>query len=151
MPVKKNLRRRQSVRFSRRSDCITARGRKKAGPVACLVASPLRSLSVAGSRRTAPAEAVVDAQLDGLLVIPEAAADDRRRSGGERGTAEIVILVLALDGPIGREQVLEPCPHGVPVAMVGIGSESDRRAANADTEIVVAPSVAAPTSSAALP
>src|SRR4051794_33788292 len=55
--------------------------------------------SVARGCRTAPAEAVVHTDLDGMLVLPAANADDVGRSGGKGGAAEIVVLVLGLGRP----------------------------------------------------
>src|SRR3954467_4035394 len=44
--------------------------------------------------RAAPAEPVVQAGLDGVLVVAEARPDDVGRSRGERGVAEVIVLIL---------------------------------------------------------
>src|SRR4029077_7052836 len=93
---------------------------------------------------TAPAEAIIDAELDRMLVVPQTATEELGGSGGESGVAEIVVLVLAFDGPVRREHVFETGADGPAVAMIGIGREGHRRAADTDTDIVsAAPGVAA--------
>src|SRR5882762_9540784 len=67
----------------------------------------LRHASVLCGDRATPAEAVVDTDLGGVLVVAETGADDIGRSGREGRIAEIVILVLGLGGPVRRKHVFE--------------------------------------------
>src|SRR5215471_2130800 len=79
-----------------------------------------------------------------MLVVPETGTDDLGRSGGENSIAEIVVLVLAFDGPVRREHVFEPGTYGPAVAMIGVGGEGHRGAGDADRDVVsAAPGVAA--------
>src|SRR4051812_2206906 len=55
--------------------------------------------SIFGDYRAAPAEAIVQAGLDGVLVVAEAPAGDVGRARGEGRIAEVVILVLHLGRP----------------------------------------------------
>src|SRR5258707_7373269 len=87
-------------------------------------------------RATTPVEAIVQAGLHGMLVVAEPGADEDSGSGRERGAAEIVILVFDLGGPVRREHVFEAGTDGVAVAMVAVGRESHRHAADAYAEVV---------------
>ena len=79
--------------------------------------------------RATPAEAVVQADLDGVLVVAEAGADDRRAGPrGKGGVAEVVILVFGLGGPVRREHVFEAGADGIAVLVVAVGGEGRRRA-----------------------
>src|SRR2546430_4799472 len=104
----------------------------------------MQNSSVPRGDRATPAEAVVDAGLDGMLVVPETGADDLGGSTGEGGAAKIVILVLGLGGPVRREHVFQTGANSVAVLMTSIGAKGHRCAADADADIVVvAPGVAA--------
>src|SRR4051812_37075617 len=103
-----------------------------------------KSVSVFGSRRATPAKPVVHADLDRVFVVPEAAAGDVGRGSREVGLAEIVILVLGLGRPVGREHVFETAADRIAVLVVAVGSEARRDAAHGDANTVaVAPGVAA--------
>src|SRR5207247_8633101 len=93
--------------------------------------------SVFARHRTTPAEAIIQAGLDGLLVVAESGADHSRRPGGERGVAEIVILVFSLRGPVRSEHVFKTRTDRVAIAPVAGGGERLRHAGKADGEIVV--------------
>src|ERR1700676_5462079 len=115
------------------------KGRHPAGPF-----TSMQTLSVPRSGRATPAETIVDADLDGMLVVPEVGADDRRRSAGERGAAEVVILVFGLGGPVRREHVFKTGADGVAVLASASGGKRGRYAGDGDADIVVvAPGVAA--------
>src|ERR1700688_3885462 len=102
------------------------------------------TLSVAGGDRATPAEAVVHADLDGVLVVPEAGADDRRGATGEGGAAEIVVLVFGLGGPVRCKHVFEAGADGIAVRVISVGGKRRRRTGNGHAEIVVvAPGVTA--------
>src|ERR1700677_2024653 len=79
------------------------KGRREAG----LLVSNAKLASVFRDHRAAPTEAVVDAGLDGVLVVAEPGADDLRGTAGEGSAAEIVILVFHFGGPVRREHVFE--------------------------------------------
>src|SRR3954452_20667615 len=100
-------------------------------------------LSVAGGRRTAPAEAVVHTHLDGMFVLPAADADDVSGAGGEGGAAEIIVLVLGLGRPVRREHVLEAGADGVAVLAVPAGGKGRGHAGDVDPEAAIAPGVTA--------
>src|SRR5450631_3103865 len=96
-----------------------------------------RPVSVARCDGATPAEAVVDAGLDGVLVVPEPAADDRGGSRGKGGAAEVVILVFGLGGPAGRKHVFETGADGVAVLASSIGGKGSRNAGRGDADIVI--------------
>src|SRR6266851_8639866 len=96
-----------------------------------------RPVSVARRDRATPAEAVVDAGLDGVLVVLEPGTDDRGRSGGKGGAAEVVILVFGLGGPAGRKHVFETGADGVTVLASSSGGKGGRYAGDGDAEIVI--------------
>src|SRR5260370_14061345 len=103
-----------------------------------------KSSSVPRGDRATPAEAVVHADLDGVLVLPKPGADDRGRPTGEGGIAEVVILVLGLGGPVRREHVFEAGADGVAVLAGAVGGEGRGYAGDTDADIgVVAPVLAA--------
>src|ERR1700726_4924376 len=79
--------------------------------------------SVTRGDRATPAEAIVDAGLDGVLVVTEAGADDRRRTTGESGAAEIVILVFGLGRPVRREHVFQTGADREAVLAASIGGQ----------------------------
>src|SRR3954465_2387355 len=99
--------------------------------------------SVARGCRTTPAEAVVHADLDGMLVLPAADADDVDRTGGNRRAAEVVILVLGLGRPVRREHVFEASTNGIAVLAVAGGGEGLRDAGDIDAKTAIAPGVTA--------
>src|SRR3954454_18943784 len=99
--------------------------------------------SVARGCRTAPAKAIVHADLDGMLVLPAADADNVDRTGGDRRAAEVVVLVLGLGRPIRREHVFEASANGIAVLAVAGGGEGLRNAGNIDAEAAVTPGVTA--------
>src|SRR5437879_4346979 len=69
-------------------DCLRQqKGRREAG----LFSLSKQSSSVPRGSRATPAETIVHADLDGVLVVPEPGADDRGGSTGESGAAEVVI------------------------------------------------------------
>src|SRR6266576_6517378 len=79
-----------------------------------------------------------------MLVVTESDADDRGGAGRECGVAEIVVLVFGLGRPVWREHVLEASAHGVAVAMIAVGRERLRHAADAYIEVVaILPSITA--------
>src|SRR6185437_13596614 len=101
------------------------------------------AVSIFGGDRPTPAEAVVHADLDGVLVVAEARAGNRGRAG-EGGVAEIVILVLGLGRPVRRKHVFKARADGPAVLMGTIGGKGDRRTRNANPDIrVVAPGITA--------
>src|SRR5437879_4489349 len=96
--------------FTCRSDrwrCRNKKGRREAGLFEINDRTGAFAGSVFARHRTTPAEAIIQAGLDGLLVVAESGADHSRRPGGERGVAEIVILVFSLRGPVRREHVFK--------------------------------------------
>src|ERR1700730_16904386 len=100
--------------------------------------------SVTRGDRATPAEAIVDAGLDGVLVVTEAGAENRRRTTGESGAAEIVILVFGLGRPVRREHVFQTGTDREAVLAASIGGKGHRRAGDGYPDIVVvAPGVAA--------
>src|SRR5688572_9676576 len=74
--------------------------------------------SVFGDDRAAPAEAVVQADLDGVLVVAKPGADHVGRAGRDGGLAEVVILVFGLGGPVRREHVFQAGADSVAVLAV---------------------------------
>src|ERR1700738_1944594 len=104
----------------------------------------MRILSVSRGYRATPAEAVVDANLDGMFVIPEPGTQNRGRSAGEGGAAEIVILVFGLGRPARREHVFETGTDRVAIIVASVGGKGRRHPGDGYTEIVVvAPGVTA--------
>src|ERR1700722_14331657 len=100
--------------------------------------------SVARGDRAAPAEAIVHADLDGMLVIAEPGADDVGGTTGEGSAAEIVILVFDLGGPAWREHVFQTGADGIAVPVASIGREGHGCTAHTSADIVViAPGVTA--------
>src|ERR1700722_4774386 len=79
-----------------------------------------------------------------MLVFPEPGSDDVGGSTGERGAAEIVIHVFALNRPVWCEHVFETAADGVTVAMRTIDRKAHRNATStrADTD-AIAPGVTA--------
>src|ERR1700753_3945951 len=103
-----------------------------------------RRRSVFGGDRAAPAKAVVHADLDRVLVVAEARADDLGGTAGEGGAAKIVVLVLGLGRPVRGEHVFEAGADGPAVLLVAGRGEADRGAGHAHADIrIVTPSVAA--------
>src|ERR1700733_400366 len=94
----------------------------------------VRGGSVARGRRTAPAEAVVHTDLDGMLIVPAANADDVGRTAGDRRAAEVVILILGLGRPVRREHVFKAGADGVAVLAVAGGGEGLRHAGDVHAE-----------------
>src|SRR3954469_3105517 len=72
-------------------------------------------VSVLGDDRATPVEAVVQAGLDGVVVVAGAAVGGQRGGGHESGPAEIVVLVLDLGRPVLGEHVFETGADGVTV------------------------------------
>src|SRR5215831_11721210 len=108
--------------------------------------SPSQDLtcSVLGGDRPAPAEAIVHADLDGVIVVAKARADDLGRAAGEGGVAEIIVLVFGLRRPVRGEHVFKAGTDGPAILMVGVGGEGDRGTCDGDADVrVVAPGVAA--------
>src|SRR3954451_24877648 len=99
--------------------------------------------SVARGCRTAPAEAIVHADLDGMLVLPAADADNVDRTGGDRRAAEVVILVLGLGRPIRREHVFEASADSVAVLAVPGRGEGLRHACDIHGKTAIAPGITA--------
>src|SRR4051812_32470288 len=91
---------------------------KRAGIAPAFFPDGLSHVSISGGCRTAPAEAVVHADLDAVLVVAEAGADRVDGGGRERRVAEVVILVLGLGRPVRGEQVFQPRADGVTVLAV---------------------------------
>src|SRR6266702_7772704 len=114
------------------------KGRREAGLCQIMVAL---GRSVARGCRTAPAEAVVHTDLDGMLVLPATDADHVGRTGGDGRAAEVVILVFGLGRPVRREHVFEAGADGVAVLAVAGGGEGLRHAGDVDAEATVAPGV----------
>src|SRR5580704_229068 len=117
---------------------------KKAGICAGLFhVSSENAVSVFSGDRPTPAEAIVHAHLDGVLVVAEARAGNRGRAG-EGGVAEIVVLVLGLGRPVRREHVFEAGADGPAVLVGAVGGEGDRSTGDANPDIgIVAPGVTA--------
>src|SRR6266567_3431376 len=96
--------------------------------------------SVFADDGTAPAEAVVDAEFDRVLVVLETGTHDGRRPSREGCRSEIVILILGLGRPVRREHVFETGADGVAVLLVACGCERHRRAGDAHADrVIVAP------------
>src|SRR5262249_17842752 len=94
--------------------------------------------------RPTPAEAIVHADLDSMLVVAEALADNRGRTAGEGGVAEIVVLVFGLGRPVRCEHVFETGADGPAVLVIAVGGEGDRGTGDANPDIgVVQPGVTA--------
>src|SRR6266436_686559 len=72
---------------------------KKAGVKAGLL-QVMSSRSVARDDRAAEVEAIIDADLQRVLVIVEAAERHQHGGGHEAGVAEIIVLILALGRPV---------------------------------------------------
>src|SRR5258706_9727409 len=126
-----------------RSGCGMAYGQQKGRHETGLFVA-MQTLSIPRTDRAAPPEAIVHADLDGMLVVPEVGADDRGRSTGKRRCAEIVVLVFGLGGPVRGEHVFETGADSVAVLVGAIGGKRGRYAADGDADIVVvAPGVAA--------
>src|SRR5258708_13234513 len=105
----------------------------------------IQTLSIPRTDRTAPPEAIVHADLDGMLVVPEVGADDRGRSTGERRGAEIVVLVFGLGGPVRGEPVFETRSDSVAVLVGAIGGKRSPYATAGDADIArVAPALPTP-------
>src|SRR5260370_22337719 len=131
-------------RLERRSRRGPAYGSKKAGMKPAFFPYRSKSSSVPRGDRATPAEAVVHADLDGMLVVPEPGADDWSGAAGEGGAAEVVILVFGLGGPVRREHVFETSADGVAVLARAVGGKCCGHAGDTDADIVVvAPRVAA--------
>src|ERR1700730_15807204 len=96
----------------------------------------IRCGSVPRDHRATPVEAIVDASLDGMLVVAEPGADNDGGAGRERGAAEVVILVFSLGGPARGEHVFEAGANGVAVTVIAIGGEGHRHAARGYVEVV---------------
>src|SRR5258708_37051679 len=109
---------------------------KKAGFSPAFLHLDTRRVSIFGSDRTTPAEAVVHTDLDGVVVVPEALPGDVSRACRELGLAEIVVLVLGLGRPVRREHVFEAGAARIAVLVVAVVGESDRRAGRGHAEIV---------------
>src|SRR3954467_11200056 len=119
-------------------------GKRKAGGGAGLCQIVIvGGASVARGCRTAPAEAIVHADLDGMLVLPAADTDNVDRTRGDRRAAEVVILVLGLGRPIRREHVFEASANGIAVLAVAGGGEGLRDAGDIDAKAAVAPGITA--------
>src|SRR5258705_839176 len=115
------------------------KGRHEAG-----LSVAIQTWSIPRTDRTTPAEAIVHADLDGMLVVAEAGANDLGRSAGESGVAEVVVLVFGLGGPVRREHVFETGTDGKTVLVGAIGGKRGRYAGDTDADIVVvAPGIAA--------
>src|SRR5258705_1244623 len=115
------------------------KGRHEAG-----LSVAIQTWSIPRTDRTTPAEAIVHADLDGMLVVAEAGADDLGGSAGESGVAEVVVLVFGLGGPVRGEHVFETGADGITVLVGAIGGKGGRHAGDTDTDIVVvAPGIAA--------
>src|SRR3954447_1257854 len=91
-----------------------------AGPL-----SILRKASVTGSRRGTPIKPVVQAGLDGVLVIAEADGGNNTAGAGEESVprAEVVVLVFDLARPVLGEHVFETTAHGVAIAATAVVGE----------------------------
>src|SRR5260370_7521432 len=83
--------------------------------------------SVARDDRAAEVEAIIDAELQRVLVIVEAAERHQYSGRHEAGVAEIIVLILALGRPVLGDHVFPPAPALVPVPMAGIYPQADRR------------------------
>src|SRR6185437_914837 len=103
-----------------------------------------KTASVARGDRTAPAEAVVQAGLDGVLVVAKAGADDFGRSAGEGGAAEIVILIFELGRPVLGQHVFEAGANRIAVLAVACRRERHPGAREGNAEVrAVAPGITA--------
>src|SRR6478672_3313416 len=71
-----------------------------------------------------------------MLVVTESDADKGGGAGRERRVAEIIVLVFDLGRPVRGEHVFETSAHGVAVAMIAVGRERRRHAADAYVEVV---------------
>src|ERR1700722_5915329 len=81
--------------------------------------------SIAPDERGTDVEAIVEADLDGLIVGAEAAERSKRDRSGEAARAEVVVHVLDLGRPILGEHVFETGTDGVAVAVVAVEAERD--------------------------
>src|SRR5580698_2535615 len=98
---------------------------------------------VSEARRATEVEAIVQADLDGLIVGAEAAERSERNRSGEAARAEVVVHVLDLGRPILGEHVFETGTDGVAVAVVAVEAERDRSAGETQRFVVVRISIAA--------
>src|SRR5260370_16906260 len=73
--------------------------------------------SVARDDRAAEVEAIIDAELQRVLVIVEAAERHQYSGRHEAGVAEIIVLILALGRPVLRDHVFHARADGLAVAM----------------------------------
>src|SRR5260221_8959588 len=112
------------------------KGRREAGLCQILVAA---GRSVARGCRTAPAEAVVHTDLDGMLVLAAADADHVGRTGGDGRAAEVVILVFGLGRPARREHVFEAGADGIAILAVTSGGDGLRHARYVNAKAAVTP------------
>src|SRR3954463_12941327 len=92
------------------------------------MAGPLRILckpSVTRSRRGAPIEPVVQAGLDGVLVIAEADGGNNTSGAGEESVpgAEVGVLVFNLARPVLSEHIFETTAYGIAIATTAVVSE----------------------------
>src|SRR3954470_5728908 len=119
-------------------------GKRKAGGGAGLCQIVIvGGASVARGCRTAPAEAIVHADLDGMLVLPAADAHDVSRTGGDRRAAEVVVLVLGLGRPVRREHIFEASADSVAVLAVPGRGEGLRHAGDIHAKTAIAPGITA--------
>src|SRR3974390_3152407 len=100
--------------------------------------------SVLGGDRAPPAERIVHTALDGVIVVAETRADNRRGTAGEGGVAEVVVLIFGLGRPVRGEHVFETRADGPAVLLVAGCRKADRGACRRDGDIrVVAPGITA--------
>src|SRR3954471_1706092 len=118
------------------------KGRRGAGLSETFASSVRRSV-LRNHRATAPIETIVDAGLDGVLVVVERT---ERREGSrrhERAVAEIVVLILELGRPARGEHVFQTAADGVAVLVVMIEGERHRRTREGQPVVGVGPGITA--------
>src|ERR1700730_3746284 len=99
--------------------------------------------SVPGNHRATPVEAIVQADLEGMLVVAGAAESRERERRQEVGLAEVVVLIFGLGRPVLGEHVFEAGTDGKAIVMAAVERESLRHAEQRQRLAVVGVRIAA--------
>src|ERR1700688_4971879 len=84
--------------------------------------------SVLRNHRATPVEAIVQADLEGMLVVAGAAESWERERRQEVGLAEVVVLIFGLGRPVLGEHVFEAGTDGKAIVMAAVERERLRHA-----------------------